>query len=59
MDDEKEAPELSQFLQTNIRFEQYLGHFKHIHKYTAVYETEAVGAPLAFLDLENTEGEQW
>ena len=55
MNDEKEAPELSQFLQTNIRFEQYLGNFKHIHKYTAVYEIEAVGSPLAFLDLENTE----
>lgn len=55
MNDEKEIPVLSQFLQTNIRFEQYLGNFKHIHKYTAVYEVEAVGSPLAFLNLENTE----
>lgn len=36
----------------NIRFEQYLGNLKHIHKCTAVYEAEAVSAPLAFLNLE-------
>lgn len=55
MNDEKETPVLSQVLQTNIIFEQYLGNFKHIHKYMAVYEIEAVGSPLAFLNLENIE----